>query len=179
MKALMISIRVFLIFTILTGVIYPLAVTFFGKILFEYKANGSLITVGQNRVGSELIAQGFIQDKYFWPRPSAVKYDASSSGASNLSVTSADGQKSIQERELKGATHELKYSSGSGLDPHISLDAAKDQFGRIARARGVDPADLSVMVESKLENRQFGFLGQKRVNVLLLNIGLDEKFAGK
>lgn len=169
----MVSIKAILIFTLLTGILYPLAVTVAGKALFSKKANGSLILNNGRTVGSELIGQEFSQPKYFWSRPSAVKYDSGSSGASNLGVTSSDLLKVVHERESKGAVAEMKYSSASGLDPHISPESAHSQVSRVAEARGIKIEDVIQLVNSQTEERQLGFLGQKRVNVLLLNLALD------
>lgn len=176
MKTFLTSFRVILVTTLLTGALYPAIVTVLGQALFSHKAKGSLIQSGDSTVGSELIAQAFGRPEYFWPRPSAVKYDAASSGASNLGLTSSDLQKSIKEREQNGMVLDLRFSSGSGLDPHISPEAANAQLERIGQARKLNITQTEQLVEliaQHVEGRQFGVLGEPRVNVLKLNIALD------
>jgi K+-transporting ATPase ATPase C chain len=167
--------------TLLTGIIYPLAITGMAQLLFNKNANGSLIknSVG-TVVGSSLIAQRFQDPKYFWPRPSSIDYNPMPSGGSNLGPTSADLLNKVTERRANGASGEMLFASASGLDPHISPKAAVVQAARIAQARHVTLeqvlAILSVDKSSTfIQNRQFGFLGEERVNVLELNLALDER----
>lgn len=179
MKTFLISLRALLALTLLTGVLYPLGVTLGGRLLFPEKAAGSLVEREGRVVGSALIAQPFSSPKYFWPRPSAVKYDATSSGATNLALTSADLVKAVREREAQGAVEDLRYSSGSGLDPHISPTAARSQVKRVAQARQLgseESEELTSLVETQIEGRQFALFGEERVNVLLLNEALDKRF---
>lgn len=174
MKDLMVSLKAIVVLTLLTGLVYPLAVTLLGNLLFAHKAQGSLVLQKKKVLGSELIARSFTQGKYFWPRPSAVKYDPASSGGSNQSVASVDLMKAVWEREARGAVADMKFASASGLDPHISPEAARSQVARVAQARGMSPEVALRLVEAHTEPRQFGFLGQRRVNVLLLNLALDK-----
>jgi len=173
------SLRALVVFTLLTGVLYPLSVTVLGRLLLPHKSSGSLILSNDGVIGSDLIGQSFSQAKYFWPRPSAVKYDAASSGATNMGPTSADLLKTVREREAEGAIAEMRFASGSGLDPHISPEATRSQAQRVASSRNLTPAqikELETIVEAHTEKRQFGFLGEPRVNVLSLNLKLDERF---
>ena len=177
MKTIVQSLRVLIVFTLLTGVIYPVAVTGLAKMLFARQANGSLITEGEKIIGSELLAQKFEDPKYFWPRPSGADYATVASGATNKGPISADLVKAINERREKlgkDAPADLLTASGSGLDPHISPAAAHFQIARIAAARKLPEQAIAALVEFKTETPQLGFLGEPRVNVLALNRALDE-----
>src|SRR5262249_52611888 len=156
--------------------------------VFAHQANGSLIVRDGKTMGSALIGQPFDDPKYFWGRPSATSpfgYNASASGASNLSPTNADLIKTVQGRvdALRAADPgnaapvpvDLVTASGSGLDPHISPAAALYQVARVARARKMSPSDVEALVQRRTEGRQLGFLGEPRVNVLALNLALDGK----
>ena len=189
-KALLIAVRTTAVTLILTGIIYPYVVTGLAQILFPWRANGSLVTDERGQmVGSELIGQGFTHPTYFQPRPSAAGdkgYDAAASSGSNLGPTS----KKLQERVVQDlerlkeenpdapgpAPIELVTTSGSGLDPHLSLQAALWQVLRVARTRGVAPERVRAVVEAYSEGRDLGLLGQPRVNILLLNLALDRQF---
>jgi K+-transporting ATPase ATPase C chain len=176
MKTTLQSLRIFIVLTLLTGVIYPLAITGIAQLLFPRQANGSRIIEQDKLVGSDLIAQKFEDPKYFWPRPSAADYATVASGASNKGPTSADLKKSIEERREKfgkDAPVDLLTASGSGLDPHISPEAARSQIPRIAAARNMSISKLSALINQTIEPPQFGFLGEPRVNVLHLNRALD------
>lgn len=178
MKNFIVSLKMFLVLSVLTGVLYPLVVTGLGQLLFPYQAQGSLLEKDGKVVGSELIAQKFVSTKYFWPRPSAGDYATVASGASNASPTSEALKKAVAEREAQGFTHEMLFSSGSGLDPHISPAAASDQMRRIVEARGLSKEQtelVEALIAEYTEGRQGGLLGEKRVNVLKLNLALDEK----
>jgi len=172
--------------TLLTGVLYPLAVTGIAQAAFPRRANGSFIESDGRLVGSELIGQHFEKPEYFWSRPSATTPfpdNATSSGGSNLGPTSPDLHKQVQERieALRAADPtnsapipaDLATASGSGLDPHISPAAAAYQVARVARARGVPEPVVRELVARCTEPRQFGLLGEPRVNVLRLNLALD------
>ena len=172
-----------LIFTVITGVIYPLVLTGIAQAVFPHQANGSLIVIDGETHGSALIGQQFDDPKYFWGRPSAANYNAAASSGSNYGPMNPALLDSIQARidALKAADPDnplpipvdLVTASASGLDPHISVASALYQVPRVASARGLDEAQVSSLVEKCTESRQFGFLGEPRVNVLLLNLALD------
>jgi potassium-transporting ATPase KdpC subunit len=176
MKVILQSLRIFLVLTLLTGIIYPLAMTGVVQILFPRQANGSRIIEEDRLVGSDLIAQKFENPKYFWPRPSAADYATVPSGASNKGPTAADLRKSIDERRARfgaDAPIDMLTASGSGLDPHISPEAARLQVARVAATRDMPLEKISALVDQTIEPPQFGFLGEPRVNVLRLNLLLD------
>jgi K+-transporting ATPase KdpC subunit len=177
----------FLIFTLLTGVIYPLVVTSIAQLVFPRQANGSLITVNDQTVGSALIGQQFDAPKYFWGRLSATgpfPYNAAASSGSNLGPSNPALLVAVKARiaALKAADPansqpipvDLVMASGSGLDPDISLAAALYQVPRVARERNMSEAEIRALVTRYTEERQFGILGEPRVNVLKLNLALDE-----
>jgi len=184
-----------ILLTLITGLVYPLAMTGIAGVIFPYQAQGSLIEKDGKVVGSALIGQIFANDKYFHGRPSATNapdpkdstktvdapYNATNSMGSNLGPTS----KALIDR-IKGQVEELKKenasmpvpmdmvtTSGSGLDPHISREAANFQVPRVAKARGVPEARIRALVDGQIEGRTFGLLGEPRVNVLNLNLALD------
>lgn len=172
-----IALKVSGVLTILLGLIYPLAITLFAQTVFPQKANGSLIVREGRIIGSHLLAQKFLSQGYFWARPSASDYGAVPSGASNQGPTSKVLKAALEERKAKGMTLDLLFASGSGLDPHISIDAALSQVGRIVQSRNLSESDKSKIVEliqQNTERRDFGLFGEPRVNVLLLNLGMDK-----
>jgi K+-transporting ATPase ATPase C chain len=173
MKSLNTAFRVFVLFSLITGGFYPWVVTIIAQNVFPQKANGSLLYKNQSPIGSELLSQSFKDPKYFWPRPSAVNFNPLPSGASNFGMTSQDLKSKVDEQKAKGIFGELLFASGSGLDPHISPAAAFSQVERVARHRQMDPLRLSTLVQKMTEDRQWGFLGEPRVNVLKLNLELD------
>lgn len=172
MRHLVPAVLLFLVFTLLTGLAYPLLVTGIAQAVFPRQANGD----------PELIGRPFAGPRYFWSRPSAVAYDAAASGGSNLGPTNpaliervkADVERIRAAHPGKGDVPvDLVTTSGSGLDPHISPAAAFYQVERVAAARGLDPAAVRRLVEEHVEGRTFGLLGEPRVNVLKLNRTLD------
>jgi K+-transporting ATPase ATPase C chain len=186
MKEIKPAILMFVAFTIICGGIYPAIVTGIASVAFPKQAAGSFITdKAGKRVGSSLIGQPFADPKYFWPRPSATTdfgYNPMASGGSNLGPTNPDFLKQVGERVK--ALHdagisgnipaELVLASASGLDPEISPEGAKVQIPRVAKERGMSEAAVQKLVSAHMEDRQLGFLGEPRVNVLGLNLALDE-----
>jgi potassium-transporting ATPase KdpC subunit len=173
---------------VITGVLYPLAVTASAAVLFSDKANGSLIVKDSKILGSELIGQPFDDPKYFWSRPSATTpsaYNAGASAGSNLGPTNPTLTQNVSARvdALRAADPEntapvpvdLVTFSGSGLDPHISPAAAEYQIRRVSRARGLAIARVRALVHAHTERPLFGIFGEPRVNVLLLNLALDRE----
>jgi K+-transporting ATPase ATPase C chain len=179
------------VFTILLGVIYPLATTGLAQLLFRDAANGSLISANSQVVGSSLIGQNFTKPEYFQPRPSAAGngYDASNSSGSNLGPTSQKlidrVKQSIDQFRKDNPDYtgpipaDLVTTSGSGLDPHISPASSEAQAARVAKARGITPDQVEQLIAQNTDTRQFGFLGEPGVNVLKLNLALDRQFPVK
>ena len=187
MKTFIISIKIFLFFTVLTGVIYPLFVTGIAQIVFPLKANGSLIVKNNQIIGSELIGQQFDSAIYFSSRPSAVSYNPLPSGGSNYGLTNTKLKNQVAERRrdfntfnqldsLSEIPSEMLFASASGLDPHISPEAAILQIDRIAKARSFNAEQKQKLIEyvkTTTEAPQFLFLGESRINVLMLNLKLE------
>lgn len=182
------AILMLLFFTVLTGIIYPLAVTFCAQIVFPSQANGSLLGSNGQMLGSELIGQAFNRPEYFWGRPSAtspVPYNGGASGGSNQGPGNPALLDSVKARikalrnadpeNLEAIPVDLVTASASGLDPHISPAAAAYQINRIARARHLSPESVRELVERYTQARQWGILGEPRVNVLKLNLALDQR----
>lgn len=180
------AIAVTLVLMVLTGLIYPGIVTGLAQVFFPRQASGSLVTVNGQVVGSALIAQGFARAEYFHPRPSAAGagYDAGASSGTNKGPTDLKLADTLIAQAVENAVtldgavkgqipSDLVTSSGSGLDPHISPASAFLQVRRVARARELDSAVVRALVERHVEGPQFGFFGDPRVNVLLLNLALD------
>ena len=173
-----------IVFAILLGILYPLAMTGVGQVLFPSQANGSLITNHGKVIGSELIGQGFATDRYFHGRPSAAGkgYDASNSSGSNLAPTSkalsdrvtADVAAAKKTSPGLSVPADLVTTSASGLDPHISPESALYQVDRVAKARGLSAASVRALVTGQTEQPLLGFIGEPRVNVLALNRVLDQ-----
>lgn len=187
MKTLHTALRIFLILTVLTGILYPLAVTGISQLVFPYEANGSLLVSNHRVRGSELLGQVFDSTAYFTSRPSSVDYQTMPSGGSNLGLTNTKLKKMVSERktqflsfnELNSNTmvpSEMLFASASGLDPHISPEAALLQVNRIVKARQLSSNQkqkLLRLIEQHTEKPQFYCLGQSRVNVVMLNRSLD------
>jgi len=188
-QELVVAIRMTVATLVLTGLVYPLAVTALAQVLFPWRANGSVVSAQGRFVGSELIGQGFKSPAYFQSRPSAAGtdgYDAANSAGSNLGATS----QKLRDRIAADVTRlraenpqatpevpaELVTTSASGFDPHISPEAARWQLPRVAAARGVAAGEVKALVDARTEPRTFGLLGEPRVNVLRLNLDLDERF---
>jgi K+-transporting ATPase ATPase C chain len=177
MKTILQSLRIYIVLTLLTGIVYPLAITGIAQLLFPKQANGSRMVEKGKLIGSDLLVQKFESPRYFWPRPSSADYATVPSGASNKGPTSADLKKSIDERRAKfgnDAPVDLLTASGSGLDPHISPEAARSQISRVATARNLSVQQIAKIVDQAIEAPQLGFLGEPRVNVLKLNLALDQ-----
>jgi potassium-transporting ATPase KdpC subunit len=188
MKTLIISIKTFLFFTVLTGIIYPLFVTGFAQLIFPSKANGSLIINDNKIIGSELIGQKFDSAIYFASRPSAISYNPLPSSGSNYGLTNAKLKQQVIERKrhfidinqldsLVEIPAEMLFASASGIDPHISKQSALLQVNRVAKARNFGIAQkqqLIACVNRLTEKPQFLVLGEERVNVLLLNLEIDK-----
>ena len=188
MKNLITADLMTIVTTILLGLIYPLVVTGLAQVIFPEQANGSLIKRADGTViGSRLIGQPFSSPGYFRPRPSAAGvngYDAGASSGSNLGPTNqklvarvkGDVEKFQLENPGKRVPIDLVTTSGSGLDPHISPAGAEFQVPRVARERGTSEEEVRLIVAAHTEGRQFGFLGEVRVNVLELNLDLDRRY---
>ena len=188
MRNLITAVLMTIVTTILLGLIYPLVVTGLAQVIFPEQANGSLIKRADGMViGSRLIGQPFSSPGYFRPRPSAAGvngYDAGASSGSNLGPTNqklvarvkGDVEKFQLENPGKQVPIDLVTTSGSGLDPHISPAGAEFQLSRVARERGISEEEVRLIVAAHTEGRQFGFLGEARVNVLELNLDLDRRY---
>jgi potassium-transporting ATPase KdpC subunit len=182
------SLKVFLLMTFLIGIIYPLFITAVGQIIFPQEANGSIIFKDEIPIGSKLLGQNFSDSIYFQPRPSAIDYNPMPSGASNLGLSSAILREQVNTREKEfrkknfladsiAVPSEIIFASASGVDPHISKEAAFLQVPRIIKSRTLNTEQSKMvfnLIDSLTENRQFGILGNEVVNVLELNIKLDE-----
>jgi K+-transporting ATPase ATPase C chain len=190
------AIMMIIVMTVITGLVYPLGITGLAQLLFPHQANGSLIEKDGKVIGSELIGQNFLSDKYFHPRPSATTepdpkdptktisapYAADNSGGSNLGPTNqalvdrvkGDAAKLAKDNPGTAIPVDLVTTSASGLDPDITPAAALFQVPRVAKARHLDPDKLGALVDEQTHDRGLGILGEKRVNVLALNLALDQ-----
>lgn len=181
------AIRSTLVLWVITAIFYPVLILIIGQGIIPYQANGSLLKNAQGTViGSTLIGQSFTSDKYFWSRPSTINYSSGKdapvtgvSGASQLAPSNPDLAKRISTTigELKSKNlplnADLLYTSGSGLDPHISLDSAKAQINRVAKVRGLDTNQVEILVSKNVDLPFLGIFGEAGVNVLTLNLALD------
>ena len=189
LKELKPAILITIVLTILTGIAYPLAVTGIAQTIFHKQANGSLIEQNGKVIGSEIIGQNFTKPEYFHPRPSQNTYDAANSGGSNLGPTNP----ALADRLKKDAAQFRKdnpdytgpipadaiTASASGLDPEISPANAQAQAARVAKTRGASPDAIQNLVAANTQQRDLGFLGEPRVNVLKLNMALDQQYPMK
>ena len=186
-RNLIVAVLITIVTTVLLGLVYPLVVTAFAQVLFPDKANGQLREHNGRAIGSDIIGQGFSRPGYFHSRASAAGqgYDATSSGGTNLGPTNkklidavtaaiAAAQK---ENPTAPVPIDMVTTSASGIDPHVSPENALFQVPRVAKARGLREADVRALVERRVEGRQLGFLGEPRVNVLLLNLALDDGYS--
>jgi K+-transporting ATPase ATPase C chain len=187
MKTFIVAIKLFLLMTLLTGVIYPLGMTGISQMIFPEKANGSLVYMDGQLIGSELIGQKFDSILYFWPRPSAIDYNPVPSSGSNLGPTSMKLKDLVEERrtllmhsfnvsDKAELPVEMLFASASGLDPHISPEAAFMQTERVVAVRNFNELQhekLLQLITTLIEPPQFFFLGQPRINVFKLNLALD------
>ncbi|HXR06611.1 MAG TPA: potassium-transporting ATPase subunit KdpC [Candidatus Acidoferrum sp.] len=190
MKVILQAIRQTLVWTLICGIAYPVVMTVIAQLAFPNQANGSLVMRDGKIVGSALLAQQFTGSNYFWPRPSACTYGTGPAGlvassGSNLGPTSGQLQTNVQNNTaafISGnnlptntpVPADIVFASASGLDPHISPEAARLQIARVAASRSLSPEKVTSLVEKFTEGPQWGFLGEARVNVLLLNVALDE-----
>ena len=183
MRTLRPALSLLALFTLVCGVVYPLAVTAAARLAWPRQAAGSVVRVDGRAVGSTLVGQAFTDPGYLWGRPSATGYDAHASSGTNLGPRDPRLVAALTERATALAATtpgrpvpvELITSSASGLDPHVSPAAARFQIARIAAARGVAPADVAAIVEAAVEPPTLGVLGAARVNVLAVNLALDRR----
>jgi K+-transporting ATPase ATPase C chain len=179
------SLVMLLALTVVTGIVYPVLITVIAQVAFSRQANGSILQQGEKAVGSEWIGQSFSKPEYFWGRLSAtspVSYNAASSGGSNFGPLNPEFKKAAEAQiamlqkygSAKAVPVDLVTASGSGLDPHISIAAAEYQMERVAKARNMSEDSIRGLVQQFTEERQFGILGEPRVNVLMLNMALDQ-----
>jgi K+-transporting ATPase ATPase C chain len=184
-KQLIPALRMMILFTVLTGLIYPALVTGLSQAIFRHRADGSLVVHNGQVVGSELLAQNFTRPEYFHPRPSAANYDPTASSGSNLGPTSQKLMDRMKDAAAQFKKENPDYTgpipadavtaSGSGLDPDISLANADAQAARVAVARRISRDAVQQLIAENTERRDLGFLGEPRVNVLKLNLALDRK----
>jgi potassium-transporting ATPase KdpC subunit len=188
MKTIIISLKIFLFFTVLTGIIYPLVITGIAQLVFPAKANGSLIRINNKITGSKLIGQQFDSSIYFSSRPSAISYNPLPSGGSNFGLTNAKLKNKVNslKKQFIAYNHldsnttipsEMLFASASGVDPHISPESAFLQLNRISKARNFNKIQKQILIQlvkDLTEEPQFSIFGEKRVNVLLLNIETDK-----
>lgn len=182
-SSLLSAVRFAIITILVCGLLYPVVATYAGKLLFPSQANGSLILRDGKAVGSSLVAQNFVSDRYFQSRPSAANYDPRALAGSNLASTNpalreriVESSKTIAARENIAANTipvDMVSASGSGIDPHISPESARVQLARVAKARGLSTEQVQAAINANTQAPTLGILGQARVNVLQLNLALD------
>lgn len=173
------QIKIFFILTIFVSILYPLSVTLVSQVFWKDKAFGSIIYKNNQAIASKLIGQDFTSDEWFHGRPSAIKYNSTSSGASQYSSIKKELIDFVNLQKSKGFDHDMLFQSGSGLDPHISLQSALKQVERIANARKFDQTlkeKLRKTVYNQLEKRDLGIFGEEKVNFVVLNVFLEDGF---
>lgn len=173
------QLKIFFILTIFVSILYPLSVTFISQLFWKDKAYGSIIYKNNQAIASKLIGQDYSSDEWFHGRPSAIKYNSSSSGTTQFSPTRKELVDFVNLQKSKGLTNDMLFHSGSGLDPHISLDSALKQIDRIANARKFDQTikeKLRKTVYNQLEKRDLGIFGEEKVNFVVLNALLEDGF---
>jgi K+-transporting ATPase ATPase C chain len=176
--------RMLLLWTIVLGLAYPVAVWGVGQVAFRHQANGSMVELDGEQVGSSLIGQSFDGPEWFHPRPSVSDYDPLATGTSNLAADNPTLFKQVEQRRAAAAAEDgvdpgavppdALTASGSAIDPHISPEYARQQVARVAEQRGLDESDVAALVEEHTQGRSFGFLGAPRVNVVELNLALEQ-----
>lgn len=188
MKNIWSNFKIFLWLTLITGVAYPLFITLMAQFTMKAQADGSILYVNGRPIGAQLIGQKFENERYFWPRPSAIDYNPMPSGGSNLGPSSQKLKEVIEARKkVLFTAHESKayyipsellFASGSGIDPHLSPAGAYYQIERIAKARNIehDQDKIKKLVDGLIIKRALGFLGNPHINVLILNLALDQEF---
>ena len=174
MKIVLQSVIVFAFFTLILCGLYPFVVTSIGQIFFKDKAVGQLQVFNSEVRGSLLLAQEFKSEKYFWPRPSAAQYNGAASSGSNWALIDKRLQDLMETQKQRGLSDGMLTQSASGLDPHISVSSAEGQVMRVAEARKIDGELLKKLIVEQTEKRDWGFLGNERVNVLKLNLALEK-----
>ncbi|RPI17164.1 MAG: potassium-transporting ATPase subunit KdpC [Ignavibacteriae bacterium] len=187
-KNLLISLKLLLYLTVITGIIYPVTMTLISGLIFPYQSKGSMIVSNEKIIGSEIIGQDFADNRYFTPRPSAISYNPLPTGASNQGPTNIILKDSVEKRKkkyikvngLSEDTHipvDAVFASASGVDPHISVENVMLQSNKVANTRNFDEnkrIKLRELINRLIEKPQFGIFGEQRINVLLLNIELDK-----
>lgn len=185
MRILGIGFKCLMLMTMVTGIIYPLSLIMAAYLIMPQRSGGSILYKEKKAVGSKFIGQGFHHPSYFWSRPSATDYHTLPSGGSNLSPTSQklktlfdERKESLEKSHGEGVKipSDLLFASGSGLDPHISPKSAYYQIERIAKTRGIDKNYLKLLVDIHVEKKFLGIFGHRRINVLMLNLALDQRF---
>lgn len=179
MKSLLVTFKLWLLLSLVTGVLYPLLIFVIAQVVFPFQSNGSFIKKESKMVGSDLISQKFSSARYFGSRPSAIDYNPLDSGGSNLGPTSSKLKEAVQNRGADNKPKSLLFTSASGLDPHVTVRAIQYEKHRVAQARRLTNAQESVLeylINKHTEVKFLRIFGQERVNVLKLNLDMDREF---